>query len=397
MNSLFLYFYDNRGKQIFRAIEATCLIFSLTGLFVVHAEEGLSDTQAQLDRVTKIVEQIESNLAKNIKNQDLVRKEMDQLERELGKLHAQIKATENSISQGQKREKQLQNEKARLDQDLADQGILFKQLVRVAYGAQDQSKWKILLSQNSIQHAGRNALMYDYIHKARAEQLVHLSDLALALRTNQTELQQQQEMLQKLLKKQTNEQVVLNKVRIRKETAKKELEQLIDKDKDTLKVEQDNKAKLQKLLKKLNIKKSRGQFAENAGKLHWPAKGKLKRRFGEHRSGGGELSWSGVLIQAARGSEIHAIFSGTVVFSDWFDHYGWLTIIDHGSDYMSLYAHAEGLYKNVGDYVTQGELIAVVGDSGDADQAGLYFEIRRQGAPVDPAGWCVYPKMAYSP
>ena len=101
--------------------------------------------------------------------------------------------------------------------------------------------------------------------------------------------------------------------------------------------------------------------------------------------------------RAERGSEIQAIYPGTVVFSDWFDHYGWLVIIDHGGGFMSLYAHAEGLYKNVDDYVTQGELIAVVGDSGDVDQTSLYFEIRRQGTPVDPADWCVYPNMAYSP
>ena len=64
---------------------------------------------------------------------------------------------------------------------------------------------------------------------------------------------------------------------------------------------------------------------------------------------------------------------------------------------MSLYAHAEGLYKDVDDEVTKGEIIAVVGDSGDVLQSGLYFEIRRQGTPVDPSSWCVTPKMAYSP
>ena len=85
------------------------------------------------------------------------------------------------------------------------------------------------------------------------------------------------------------------------------------------------------------------------------------------------------------------------MFSDWFDHYGWLIIIDHGDGYLSLYAHAEGLYKQLDDQVTKGEVIAIVGDSGDVDEASLYFEIRRQGAPVDPASWCVTPKMAYSP
>ena len=84
------------------------------------------------------------------------------------------------------------------------------------------------------------------------------------------------------------------------------------------------------------------------------------------------------------------------MFSDWFQGYGWLLIIDHGDNFMSLYAHAEGLLKNVGDAVKKGENIALVGDSGGAPLPSLYFEIRRQGAPVDPTDWCTVPKLAYS-
>ena len=71
-------------------------------------------------------------------------------------------------------------------------------------------------------------------------------------------------------------------------------------------------------------------------------------------------------------------------------------IIDHGNEFMSLYAHAEALHKNVGDSVKQGEKIALVGDSGGVPQPSLYFEIRRQGVPVNPADWCTVPKLAYS-
>ena len=63
---------------------------------------------------------------------------------------------------------------------------------------------------------------------------------------------------------------------------------------------------------------------------------------------------------------------------------------------MSLYAHAEGLSKEVGDTVQRGETVGLVGDSGGATQSMLYFEIRRQGAPVDPSDWCKQPKLAYS-
>jgi len=373
------------------------LSFNLLAINPAISENDLSQTQQQLDTLTKIIDQIENNLAKNIKNHDVVRKEMGQLDREIGKLHQRIKASKIKIADSKHSYQQLQNEKERLDEELVGQGELFKQQIRSTYSARSQSKWKLLLSQSSLQDAGRNSVIYDYIHQARVKQVNHISNLAEDIKTNQLAQKQQQDTLQNLLNNQSNEQSGLEKVRIRKEKAQRELEESIQGDQNNLKQEQSNKNKLQKLLNKLTVKKSKGQFAGSTEKLNWPTKGKIKHRFGENRLGSTGLQWNGVSIQADRGSEIHAIYPGTVVFSDWFDHYGWLVIIDHGGGFMSLYAHAEGLYKNVDDYVAQGELIAVVGDSGDVGQTSLYFEIRRQGTPVDPADWCVYPKMAYSP
>jgi len=397
LNSLFLKFYDGSIKLHLAAILIICLFFnSLVTNFAI-GDDDLSETQQQLDTIAKIVDQIESNLAKNVKNHDVVRKEMGQLDREIGRLHQRIKDSKTKITNSKDKYRQLQKEKTDLDEALASQGELFKQQIRNTYSTRSQTKWKLLLSQNSLQDAGRNSVIYDYIHQARIEQINHISHLSDDIKTNQFALKQQQETLQNLLNNQSKEQSGLENVRIRKEKAQRELAKSIEKDQNNLKQELSKKKKLQKLLKKLTTNKSQGQFAGKIGKLHWPTKGKLQHRFGENRQGSAGLQWSGVSIQADRGSEIQAIYPGTVVFSDWFNHYGWLVIIDHGSGFMSLYAHAEGLYKNVDDYVTQGELIAVVGDSGEVDQTNLYFEIRRQGTPVDPANWCVYPKMAYSP
>jgi septal ring factor EnvC (AmiA/AmiB activator) len=55
---------------------------------------------------------------------------------------------------------------------------------------------------------------------------------------------------------------------------------------------------------------------------------------------------------------------------------------------MSLYAHNQTLLRNVGDTVRAGDPIATVGNSGGQQQAALYFEIRREGVPTDPAQWC---------
>ena len=379
------------------AILTFVLLFNILAINPAFSQDDLDSTQQQLDTITKIVHQIENNLAKNVKNHDVVRKEMAKLDREIGKLHQRIKDSQLKIADSKRRSVELKEEKIHLDQALSDQASLFQQQIRSAYSARSQSKWKLLLSQSSLQNAGKNAMIYDYIHQARVTQINQISGLADEIRTNQLEIKQQQETLQNLLNNQSKKQSGLEKVRIQKENAQKELNNKIKSGQANLEQERSKKKKLQNLLKKLTGKKLQGQFASNAGKLHWPTKGKLKHRFGQNRQGSEGLQWSGVSIKADRGSEVHAIYAGNVVFSDWFDHYGWLVIIDHGDDFMSLYAHAEGLYKNVGDYVAQGELIAVVGDSGDVEQTSLYFEIRRQGTPVDPANWCVHPKMAYSP
>ena len=64
-----------------------------------------------------------------------------------------------------------------------------------------------------------------------------------------------------------------------------------------------------------------------------------------------------------------------------------MIIIDHGDTFYSVYAHAARLLKKPGDRVLGREAVALVGDSGSLVGAACYFEIRRGGQPLDPAGW----------
>ena len=63
-------------------------------------------------------------------------------------------------------------------------------------------------------------------------------------------------------------------------------------------------------------------------------------------------------------------------------------IIDHGNGFMSLYGHNERLLKKADDFVTTGEVIAKVGNTGGQTESALYFEIRQQGSPQNPGLWC---------
>ena len=119
-----------------------------------------------------------------------------------------------------------------------------------------------------------------------------------------------------------------------------------------------------------------------------PTRGTVAARFGQKRAGAAaSLPWRGLLIRAKPGQSVVATAPGTVVFSDWMRAFGNLLILDHGSNYLSVYANNESLYKSVGDKVRQGETIASVGSSGGEDEPGLYFELRYKGKPFDPSRW----------
>jgi murein hydrolase activator len=121
------------------------------------------------------------------------------------------------------------------------------------------------------------------------------------------------------------------------------------------------------------------------GGLGWPVSGTLLTGFGGRMPDG--RSSSGLLIAAGMGSPVRAVADGTVVFAEWMTGYGLIVIVDHGNGTLSLYANNETLLKNVGDTVSRGDTIARVGNSGGLSQPGVYFELRRNGHPVNPAAW----------
>lgn len=127
-------------------------------------------------------------------------------------------------------------------------------------------------------------------------------------------------------------------------------------------------------------------FAALRGKLALPVRGELGSRFGSPRNDGG-VTWKGLFIAARPGDDVRAVADGRVVYADWLRGFGNLLIVDHGDSYMTLYANAEALLKQVGDVIRGGETVATVGNSGGNAESGLYFEMRHEGRPFDPLNW----------
>jgi len=117
--------------------------------------------------------------------------------------------------------------------------------------------------------------------------------------------------------------------------------------------------------------------------LIWPASGPVTSPFG--------WRWGrmheGIDIGASYGSGIHAAAAGTVLYCGWESGYGNLVVIDHGGNLATAYGHQSAIAVTCGQQVSQGQVIGYVGSTGHSTGPHLHFEVRINGAPVDPLGY----------
>ena len=125
------------------------------------------------------------------------------------------------------------------------------------------------------------------------------------------------------------------------------------------------------------------------GKLNWPAQGRVKRKFGIIRDPefATRRRQNGLDIAATEGKPIRSVYSGRVLFADWFKSYGNLIIIDHRDKVTSFYAHCSQMLVEKGDYIERDQIIGYVGDTGSLEGPMLHFEMRNKTKPEDPAKW----------
>ena len=112
----------------------------------------------------------------------------------------------------------------------------------------------------------------------------------------------------------------------------------------------------------------------------WPVRGQLTSRFGWRQTG----HHNGIDIAAPRGSPILVAKEGRVVFAGWYFGYGLAVVVDHGGGISTVYGHASKLLVPIGEVVETGQVIALVGSTGDATGPHLHFEIRIHGIPLNP-------------
>lgn len=369
----------------------TKLILILTFLATATAVANEDRTKKDLSEVQTALKQSQSEYSAQRKKVATLQKNLQQHELEIAKNAKALNMAEQSVKKTEQQQ-QLQQQKAdQLEQQHAQfQHALAAQLKSAYMAGGDDDYAKMLLNQEDTAKFERTLSYYNYLNKARIEQLEELKALQLQIAKNQAELAKTKQKLVNLHDEQKRRQTALVNAQSERQANLKNLQAQLNNTKSSINYLKENQQTLittiEELEKEKNKKVELLGLNNSKGKLNWPSRGKLEHTFGQRKHGG--IDWKGVLIGAKEGSNINSVHNGQVVFADWLKGYGWVIVVDHGEGFMSLYGHAQTLLKDVGDMVREGETVALVGQSGGQASSGLYFEMRHKGRAVNPEKWC---------
>ena len=149
---------------------------------------------------------------------------------------------------------------------------------------------------------------------------------------------------------------------------------------------------LNDLISKLEEKLVLGEglsMADVKGRLVYPVQGKIINRFGRKLSKRFDtyIVYNGINLKVSKGTDVHSIFHGKVLYTGTLEGYGKMIIIGHGDGYHSLYGHLDKIKAENGDWVQEGTVIGESGDTGSLLGATLYLELRHKGKPIEPTRW----------
>jgi len=263
---------------------------------------------------------------------------------------------------------------------------------RAAYMIGRQEELKLLLNQSNPASLGRTLTYYGYFAEQRSQKIKSIQSDEARLQQLVAQIEQQTQELQKLQDDATQEIAGLQHARAERSVAVAALTKKLEsgnQELGNLKREEQAVeslvADLARMMQDFPTDPSQS-FDRMRGKLPWPVLGHVSARYQAPRENSGGVRWNGVMIETERAAKVRAPFFGRVVYADWLQGLGLLMIIGHSGGYMTLYGHAEVLYKSVGDKVAPGDVIASLSDSEGA-KPQLYFEIREGRKTVDPKLW----------
>jgi len=377
-----------RRTTIFILFILVAAAFPAAGTF---GEETIEGTSEKLESIQKRIGITRERIERTEKEEQSILGTLEGMDREISRNRSRIKALASEeksltarIIDSEKKIRQIRAKRERSASRLsARTAALYKaghvsylEVVLNASGLEDLQRRVYYLKKLARYDSDLFALATDLFRKEK-EQMEEL-------RTSKSRLvdarRESEENLSALSRKKKDKKLLLAEVKDRKNRNAQLLGEL-----------ETSAGHLRELLDALERETLTGQsaFSTLEGSLKKPVSGRVVISFGPNRSERFKTYTisNGITIQSAEGTPIRSVYRGRVLYADWLRGYGRIIIVDHGGGYYTLYGHLAEFKTEVGQEVEADQVIGLVGDSGSLEGAGLYFEIRHHGKPVDPKPW----------
>ncbi|GAB3100041.1 murein hydrolase activator EnvC family protein [Lysobacter terrae] len=398
---------------------ATALAVLAAPAIAQETVKSRGETERKLENVKRELAQVAAERRQIEGQRGDVTQQLRAADEKVGRSNRVLRDTESRLARDQQSLSALQQQRAQMQTSLDGRREELARLLRAAYAQGEAAPLKALLSQDRVADAQRALTYQRYVSADRTRRIAELSTQLRELDALEADIvarradlgrtrQQQRQQLGQLQQDRQSRAALLAQLdekyqdqRAREQALGRDakgLEQVLKQLRAAAaRAEAERRAAAAKAARDAKRAAATGQRATarppivasaaplQVGGLGWPLSGALLAGYGGTMPDG--RASQGLLIAANAGAPIKAVADGTVVYAEWMTGYGLLLIIDHGNGYMSLYAHNDALLKDVGAAVKRGDTVATVGSSGGHGRPALYFELRRNGQPVNPKTW----------
>ncbi len=350
-------------------------------------------SKAQLAQLKDRISELSAAQNRELRERDSVQADLREAELRISRLSREQRNLEQQAGEARQRLAKLEKEQAQLAREKQTQLDWLAKTVRASYQAGRQERIKLLLNQEQPDQIARLLRYQEYYQRARSNRLQQVNGeldelMAVSLRVEQA----RQALLDKRSDVQRHADKLQGAQKSRQQTLASLNRSLDDRSSSLSQLRRDQQqlekllADMQRSLNDIPADLGGTPFGKLAGKLPWPLDGNIGTSYNSAREGA--LRWQGVILNASAGTPVRSVYAGRVVFADWLRGYGLLTIVDHGNGYLTLYGYNQSLLREVGEWVSAGDSLALAGNSGGNRASGLYFEIRHRGKAVNPTRWC---------
>lgn len=358
--------------------------------FIVPA--SAADVTEQYRDVQERIREQEKKLRQAKELEGSFLSQIDGINRDLDETRRDLRAEQAKIEKTKQRIQLVKDDISLFQEMLSKQRNYLKRKLSTMqrYGNEVTSIFTALVSSRDFAQMMRNirylkkVAEYDYRQITRYKENLQvlenkkkeLGSLFARLKEEERDLKKQEDELNA---RRTHKEVLLASIRSQQEGYRRMLDEL---------TEASNRLKEMLEEKETNTYQLT-RFALLKGKLPWPVDGQVAIPYGSSKDPQYKtpVFRRGIYIKADEGMVAKSIYSGKVVFADWFKGYGKVIIINHGSGYHSVYANLNEIFIKSGDVVNKRDAIGRVGESGTISAPALYFEIRYKGKPLNPLQW----------